>query len=432
MEIITGKVKSPPRVLLYSPEGVGKTEWASKFKKVVFVGAEDGMSHLDTPRFPEAENFRTIMGYLKQLREEEHDFKAVALDTLDWIEPLIHRHICDVGGKKNIDAFGFGKGFARAVDRGWRPLLRALNQLRIEKRMAILLLAHSDIKTFNNPEGENYDRYTLKLHKAAGAVVKEWCDTVLFANHEIKVSDEDDSDGKPRSTGRRVIYSTRTPAYDAKNRYSFPAVLPLDADAFMKAFNKFFEGSKEATKEQLKKQEEREEERVQKARDEHIDEEDKPKKSKKREPLDEEEDDPTPEEVEADEEDKAKDPEEEKPAKDAGDELGEEEEEEDDYAEKEEKPAPKKKAKKKEPEEIDEPKPKKAKKAPEPKAKVEDDEEDTSDEAVFVMHGAMKGKKLASAPTVATLETYLDHYRSQMSQEHLAGVMAAIEKKKGK
>jgi hypothetical protein len=118
----------------------------------------------------------------------------------------------------------------------WRVLLARLEALRTKRGMNIVFLAHSWVKSFKNPEGEDFDRYELKLHAKAGGLLKEWADCVLFTRHETFV-DKDNKTKRVRgvSTGARVMHTTRTAAYDAKNRYSLPETLPLEWDAFAAA-----------------------------------------------------------------------------------------------------------------------------------------------------------------------------------------------------
>ncbi len=225
----------PDRILLIGTEGLGKTTFAADAPSPVFLCAEDGLPPAlkEVARFPDPQTFEEIFDALRVLAREEHEFKTLVIDTLDWLEPLIWRDLCmrygwvDAKGTPDIEKPGYGKGYVAATEE-WRRLLAALDVLRERKRMEIILLAHASIKTFQNPAGNDYMRYECKLHRGAAALVKEWCDSVLFGIqeefvHEIK--------GKPTrkatTKGRRVVHTRRDPAWDAKNRYGLPPELPL-------------------------------------------------------------------------------------------------------------------------------------------------------------------------------------------------------------
>jgi hypothetical protein len=169
-----------------------------------------------------------VLDALRVLVREEHDFKVVVVDTIDWLEPIIWRELCARNGWQDIEAPGYGKGYVAAVEE-WRKLLAALDVLRDRKGMEVILLAHAAIKTFQNPAGGDYSRYECKLHKGAAALVKEWADVNLFAIHEEFVQVKNGKETrKGVSTGRRVIHTERTAAWDAKNRYALPTELPLN------------------------------------------------------------------------------------------------------------------------------------------------------------------------------------------------------------
>jgi hypothetical protein len=234
--ITRGKIRRPRRILAYGPEGVGKSTFGSDAPGAVFLAPEDGTAQLDAARLPEPATWADAMAGLDALGSQPHEFKTLVIDTLDWLEPLISAHVCSLNGWKSLEDPGYGRGAAAALD-VWRALLARLDGLRNRCGMDIILLAHSQMRTFRNPEGEDFDRYELKLQPKASGLCKEWCDAVLFVNYETLTHKKD---GRTRglSTGARFIHTERRAAFDAKNRYSLPEQLPLswpDFDAAAKA-----------------------------------------------------------------------------------------------------------------------------------------------------------------------------------------------------
>lgn len=238
-KVVKGKLAKPARVLVYGIEGVGKSSFAAAAPVPIFLGAEDGTSELDVARFPEPRNWQDALDAIAELTTSEHPYKTLVIDTLDWLEPMCWAHVCfgkkDKAGKKieSIEDFGYGKGYTVALD-AWRHLLIALERLRAERGMSIILIAHSWIKSFKNPAGEDYDRHEMKLHAKAGGLLREWCDAVLFATHEV-LTYESNGRVKGISNGARVLHTERCAAWDAKNRYDLPDKLALDWDAFAEA-----------------------------------------------------------------------------------------------------------------------------------------------------------------------------------------------------
>lgn len=235
--VTRGKVEKPPRIMLFGVEGVGKSTFAANAPSPIFLAAEDGTAQLDVARFPEPRTWVDALDAVRELTTAGHDYKTLVIDTLDWLEPMCWQHLVDNAGKdiKSIEDFGYGKGYAAALDQ-WRIFLAALERMRNARTMGVIMLAHSWIKPFKNPEGEDFDRYELKLHAKAGGLLKEWADAVLFARFET-FADKDSKTKRVRgvSTGARVLHTVRTAAYDAKNRYDLPEVMPLDYGAFAEA-----------------------------------------------------------------------------------------------------------------------------------------------------------------------------------------------------
>lgn len=225
-KLVRGKLKQRLRVTLYGPEGVGKTTFGAAAPKPILLGAEDGSASLDVTRFPTPTSWEDVLEAIRVLATESHDFETLVVDTLDWVEPLIWAHVCKRDGEVNIESYGYGKGYTAALDE-WRRLLNALERLRVVRPMHVVLLAHSWIRPFKNPAGEDYDRYELKLNAKAAGLVKEWSDAVLFANWETYAKKDERKRVRGVATGARLIYTERTAAYDAKNRSNLPPELPL-------------------------------------------------------------------------------------------------------------------------------------------------------------------------------------------------------------
>ena len=52
MEIIKGKIKKAKKVVIYGPEGIGKSTFASKFPDPVFIDTEGSTNDMDVARLP--------------------------------------------------------------------------------------------------------------------------------------------------------------------------------------------------------------------------------------------------------------------------------------------------------------------------------------------------------------------------------------------
>jgi hypothetical protein len=229
---------TPPRILLHGVAGIGKTTFAARAEKPVVIPTEDGLGTLEVDHFPLARSLGEVMEALAALYAEPHDFRAVVIDSVDWLEPLIWKQVCAENKWSSIEEPGYGKGYVAALDL-WREYLDGLNALRDERGMTVVQIAHTDIKRFDSPEHEPYDRYVIKLHARAAALLQEHSDIVLFANYRISTVKADVGFNKKvtRALGRgeRVIHTAERPAFLAKNRYDLPETLDLDWQAFAAA-----------------------------------------------------------------------------------------------------------------------------------------------------------------------------------------------------
>ena len=234
--VSTGVTPRPPRVILYAVEGIGKSSFGASAYNPIFIPTEEGLDEISAPKFPKAQSFDDVMGYLRLLYTEKHDYKTVVIDTIDWLEPLIWEKTCALHGEPNIEGmekkskFGFAKGYHYALDQ-WLELLKALDCLRNERDMAVILIGHAEVKRFDSPDTEPYDRYQIKLHKLATAKLVEWANAVLFVNYQIFTEKTDVGFNKKvvRGTGgqNRVMYTEERPAFKAKNQYGLPPEFPF-------------------------------------------------------------------------------------------------------------------------------------------------------------------------------------------------------------
>ena len=251
--ITSGRIQKPQLLILYGPDGVGKSTFAAQAPRPVFLGPESGTSELNVSRFPSVTRFDQVGQAIHELLTERHEFETLVLDSLDWLEPLLWQQVCEEAGSANIEEAygGFGKGFTVAL-KHWRTLHLRLAELREVKKMNLVFIAHSQVKAFNDPNQlQPYDRYMLKLNEKAAAVWREFVDCVFFADYEVFLKKEGAKSAKAKALGdgSRILYTERKPSFDAKNRFGLPAEIPFKLgtawDDYMAALRKAREAGKD-------------------------------------------------------------------------------------------------------------------------------------------------------------------------------------------
>ena len=235
--ILTGKEVLPRRVLLYGTHGIGKSTFAASAPSPIFVQTEDGLADIGAARFPVSESYGDVKKNLYTLYSGDHKYHTIAIDSVDWLERLIFSAVCSDAGVANIDDVGggFGKGQS-AAGRYWLEIFEALTRLRKDRKMSIILIAHSKVEKFSDPSDNSYDRYVPRLHKTTSNIVSEWVDEILFARYRTNVIETKEDFGKKKhrgiGTGERTVYTEERPGHIAKNRLGLPEEMPLSWEAY--------------------------------------------------------------------------------------------------------------------------------------------------------------------------------------------------------
>ncbi len=230
MKIIRGKIEGPQKVVCYGPEGIGKSYFASRFPNPLFIDTEGSTKHMDVARLPDPSSWTMLMESVRYVKANPHVCDTLIIDTADWAERLCMEEICSKAQKKGIEDFGYGKGYVYLAEEFGR-LLNALEEL-IGLGINIVLVAHATMRKFEQPDEMGaYDRWEMKLQKKTAPMVKEWADMVLFANYKTYVVNVD-GQGAEKGTnkargGKRVMYTTHHPCWDAKNRHDLLDELEL-------------------------------------------------------------------------------------------------------------------------------------------------------------------------------------------------------------
>ena len=229
-----GPQDMPPRICVYGGHGVGKSTFASEFPSPVFISTEDGLDQLDVVSFQKAEHVNDVVEAIKTLLKEDHEFKTVVVDSVDWLANLIVSHVNEQHDEK---AQAYGKGQAFAAEE-FREILQGLDMLRKRKGMNVVLVAHSSVTRHEDPRAEPYDRYQPKLPRACNALLMEWVDVLAFAAFDLLVRKVDvgfnNTKNRGVSTGDRMLYLVENAAYNAKNRYKCPEEIEMTFANFAK------------------------------------------------------------------------------------------------------------------------------------------------------------------------------------------------------
>lgn len=258
MEITSGKLGGGQKVVIYGPEGIGKSTFASRFPNPLFIDTEGSTKHLDVRRLPIPTSFAMVLEEIAYVKANPNLCDTLVLDTADWGEKLCLESLCKEKQIKGIEDIGYGKGytylgedFGRMLDR-----LSDLTELGIH----VAVTAHAQMRKFEQPDEMGaYDRWELKLQKKTAPLLKEWADAVLFANYKtyvVNVDNQGAAKGKNKAQGgARVMYTAHHPCWDAKNRWGLKDEIPFDYREIAAFLPGKSQGKKEETPERAPREE---------------------------------------------------------------------------------------------------------------------------------------------------------------------------------
>ena len=226
-----GIVPTAKKVVIYGPEGIGKTTFAARFPSPVFIDTEGSTKEYDVARFPAPTSWQMLLDEVAEVKKNPQICRTLVIDTADWAEAACFAHVISAGQVKSIEDFGYGKGYVKAKEE-FGKLLNELTEV-VNAGVNVVVTAHAAMRKFEQPdEMGSYDRWEMKLYTSQktniAALLKEWADMVLFANYKTFAVKDKNSNKAKAQGGQRVMYTTHHPCWDAKNRYGLPEILPLD------------------------------------------------------------------------------------------------------------------------------------------------------------------------------------------------------------
>ena len=233
MNITSGVIPSAKKVVIYGPEGIGKSTLASHFPDPLFIDTEGSTKALNVKRFDAPKTWLELVQEAQYVLDHTDVCQTLVIDTADWAEKLCIENVCIAKCIKGIEDIGYGKGYVY-VKEDFGKLLNQLSAI-VDNGINVVLTAHAMMRKFEQPDEMGaYDRWELKLSKQCAPLVKEWCDILLFCNYEtlvINVDGQGSQKGKNKAQGgKRVMYATHHPCWDAKNRYGLKDKMAMSID----------------------------------------------------------------------------------------------------------------------------------------------------------------------------------------------------------
>lgn len=226
-----------PRLLIYGIQGIGKSTLAATFPNPIFVQTEIVNIPLDPLRLPLCQDLKSFHDTIDELLYKEHDYKTVVIDHLSRLDDLVVNNILENDPKKGCTLAtacgGYGAGYQKAAVLH-KEIKEKLN-LFMRKKIAVIILAHAEIKKYKSPESDDYDIYTIYANSDhSKSVYLNDADAVLFARQKANVIDNESGRSIIKSLNQRILLTGVNPVNVSKNRYNMPDEIPMNFESISK------------------------------------------------------------------------------------------------------------------------------------------------------------------------------------------------------
>ena len=230
------------KVVIYGQEGVGKSTLAAAFPGAVFIDCEGSTTRMNVRRLQKPTSWQMLCDEVEFVRQRHSDkgYQTLIIDTFDWAERLALDDICATHKVNGIEGLNYGKGWEYEKEMIGR-FLDSTERL-IAEGVNIVFLCHAISRKTTAPEVmEEYDHWELKLGSKTtnkiAPLLKEWSDMTLFLAFQTNIIATDDKGKKHKATStKRVMYTTKSAWWDAKNRFGLPEILPIEFGAIAHLF----------------------------------------------------------------------------------------------------------------------------------------------------------------------------------------------------
>lgn len=242
-QLTCGIIARPIRCVIYGPEGIGKTSFAAMAPGAIIIDTEEGSHQLPVARLPKPPSWAVLLDEVRAVAEDPSCCSTLVVDTLDAAEQLCIEHVCSHAQprKTSIEGWGYGKGYV-ILKEEFSKLLYELDRV-IDAGVNVVCTSHSTLRKFERPDELGaFDRFELKLTKHVAPIVKEWADMLLFADYLTYVTTDENGGRAKASGGKRILRTTHSPSWDAKNRLELPEVMDLDIEPLLPFFTDHLSG----------------------------------------------------------------------------------------------------------------------------------------------------------------------------------------------
>ncbi|MCD8154872.1 MAG: ATP-binding protein [Clostridiales bacterium] len=233
MNIIEGTRSLPLKAVIYGPEGIGKSTLVSNAPNPLYIDTEDGTNRMNVRRVKPG-SWEELIAMIEEVAGTPGICGTLIIDTADWAEMMCIKNICARYKVSGLESFGYGKGYTYVGEEMSR-MLEACNKV-VAAGMNMVIIAHAKMRKQELPDEQGaFDRWELKVSKQSAPLLKEWSDLLLFLTYKTMVVTTENNSRKATG-GKRVMKTSHSPVWDAKNRFGLPEEMDMDFEGISHLF----------------------------------------------------------------------------------------------------------------------------------------------------------------------------------------------------
>ena len=143
IKITRGRPHKGQRIVIYGPEGVGKTTLASQVPDPLWIDTESSTDAIDVARMPAPKDWKDITDEVDYVAQEK-PCKTLVIDSIDWAERYCIEQVCVEKKVDGIESIGYGKGYLYCKERGYEKYLESGKTVTYHMTTGILSPAESE------------------------------------------------------------------------------------------------------------------------------------------------------------------------------------------------------------------------------------------------------------------------------------------------
>lgn len=207
-------------MLLYGQTGIGKTTFAARAPKSLILNIENGLKGIDLKgcgayATSQITEWKPCLATIHKFAEQER-FDTLVVDSVTRMQELMTRDICTTHNKSSLAEFGYGAGYALFAAEA-QVFIEVIDHLKAAGKN-VVLIAHEQVETFNDPENEAYDRFNISLDKRIAEKIRAAVDHVWYMHFEKTIKETAQGRMRAKHRGRVMLQTSASGAVVAKTR----------------------------------------------------------------------------------------------------------------------------------------------------------------------------------------------------------------------